>query len=56
MLPACHQQNEKSFAVVKSYPDMSRDDVKVCPLVLGGEWGEEKRFLPLHCLNGAGRL
>lgn len=30
LLPDCHQLNEKSFMVVKSYPDMSRGDVKVC--------------------------
>lgn len=52
----CHQLNEKSFMVVKSYPGMSRGDVKVCSLILGGKWGIGKRFLPLNCLNEAGRL
>jgi len=46
VLPVCHQLKEQSFVVVKSCPDTSRDDVKVCPLVLGDEWGKNKDFCP----------
>lgn len=56
LLPDCHPLNEKSFMVVKSYPDVSRCDVKVSSLVLGGKWGKGTRFLTLKCLDEAGRL